>query len=628
MAPPGHGRTPGWTWLLLPILPVAFFVVLHQVDRVPEGVDAYAVTHADFVRSESAIPPAAAREWEVHVPVTVHRPGESAPFTSVWYRIRLPNEASEGERWAVYLPSPLANLAVFFGERLLGTGGPMREPLPYHSGPLWFEFHPTAHGSSPEIFVRVARKAPRTSLPVFFVGQVDALRPAFETERLLKRTVPAGIVVFMAALCTIVGAIWIFRRQETAYGWYALFILLWALYTAHAWVVRPPIDHWLWWSVSYLALSFTLAGAIFVNRFFDLPSPRAERAITAFFFAGSMAVLFAGVVDDKPFRDTVWTIAWLSGIGVVAAYGLAQYLRGALRSPTWENLSMSACFALTVVVGVRDSLYTTTDWVPGSTLYLQYTAPIILAVFALSLMRRFAHSLNESETLAQTLEQRVAEKTDALEEHFERVRHLEAERILLEERDRIMRDVHDGIGGQLVQLVGLTSDRPELAHFDRKVRGALTDLRLIVDSLVPSEGDLVSVLAAFRHRVGEAVRAQGIEFRWQIDVLPPIEDLGPERVLHVLRILQEAVTNVLEHAGARTLTVEARVVSAEAGEADSIVIDVLDDGLGIAASARTSGRGIRNMMHRAGRIGASLTVDAMKPGTRVRLALPLVPARA
>ena len=119
----------------------------------------------------------------------------------------------------------------------------------------------------------------------------------------------------------------------------------------------------------------------------------------------------------------------------------------------------------------------------------------------------------------------------------------------------IMQDVHDGIGGQLVQALSIAAARPDLAPMEEPLRHCLDELRLMIDSIEPVDGDLASVLGTLRMRMSRRLAQAGISLRWQVEDLPPVPDLRPKEVLEITRIVQEAIANALKHSGSRSLRV-------------------------------------------------------------------------
>lgn len=220
------------------------------------------------------------------------------------------------------------------------------------------------------------------------------------------------------------------------------------------------------------------------------------------------------------------------------------------------------------------------------------------------------------------LERRIAEKHAELERNYARLRRLEHAQVLTAERERMMRDMHDGVGGQLVAALAVAeNDTTEPAKISAMLRAALDDLRLMIDSLDPADEDLAAILGMLRGRMEPRLAGCGLRFRWQVDDVPPIPGLGPQMILQVLRILQEALCNCMKHARARTVTVKAnRAVDPEG--APCVCVEVSDDGVGLPAEIR-EGRGLGNMRRRAQGIGARLEIAAAQPGTAVRLWLPL-----
>jgi signal transduction histidine kinase len=180
-----------------------------------------------------------------------------------------------------------------------------------------------------------------------------------------------------------------------------------------------------------------------------------------------------------------------------------------------------------------------------------------------------------------------------------------------------MREMHDGLGGQLMSSLALAESGGDA---DQEVvtalRDSLEELRLVILSLDPGLTEVAPLLAALRGRLEPTLQRRGIRFRWRVVEAPTPRRFGPEQLLNVLRIAQEAITNAVRHAAPSTIEVATTVVDGV------LVITVRDDGRGFPPALRR-GRGLSNMERRAQDIGAPLDVRSGPDGTTVELRLTL-----
>jgi signal transduction histidine kinase len=177
------------------------------------------------------------------------------------------------------------------------------------------------------------------------------------------------------------------------------------------------------------------------------------------------------------------------------------------------------------------------------------------------------------------------------------------------ERARILHDMHDGMGSQLITALRL-AQRADAGSgiVARSIDQALQDLRLIIDSLDLTDQDLLPLLGNLRYRVQPQLAALGIRLDWQVHAPPALAGLTPQSALGVLRIVQEALNNAVRHARPSVITVTIA----------GAVIDVADDGIGLDASAPgRGGRGLAGMRQRAARLGAQMSVGARDGGGTV-----------
>jgi two-component system, NarL family, sensor histidine kinase UhpB len=190
------------------------------------------------------------------------------------------------------------------------------------------------------------------------------------------------------------------------------------------------------------------------------------------------------------------------------------------------------------------------------------------------------------------------------------------------ERRRIARELHDEIGQELTALllqvttarrVAGPSVQPVLTEVHGLARGALDDVRRVARDLRPEALDdlgLVSALAA----LGERLRHQaGLEVEQRVPTTLPA--LSDDQELVLYRIAQEALTNVIRHAGAEQAELTLR---SDDGE---VVLEVRDRGAGFDPDG-VQATGLQGMRERALLIGARLDIDSRPgDGTSVRLAL-------
>jgi len=195
------------------------------------------------------------------------------------------------------------------------------------------------------------------------------------------------------------------------------------------------------------------------------------------------------------------------------------------------------------------------------------------------------------------------------------------ESAVLEERQRMARDVHDGIGGQLASLIAqVRLRRVSMEDVEEALTGGLSELRLLVDSLDLVGETLADALVAFLNRARQQTEAAGITFEWEqnADFAAAIRD--PKWILNLYRLMQEAITNAIRHSGGSRISVFIERVD------DSYMsVRVVDNGTCFDPSAEFSGRGLANMAYRAKELGGALSIThaANGKGMVVRIYVPI-----
>jgi signal transduction histidine kinase len=256
--------------------------------------------------------------------------------------------------------------------------------------------------------------------------------------------------------------------------------------------------------------------------------------------------------------------------------------------------------------------------------------PLLLGSRTLGWMTVCSHQESEAESRwwRTVLIEAIAQQA-ALALHHSRLidlhRREERRKGVLEERNRLARDIHDnlaqGFAAILMQLQGAQREGiGALPAVASKIETAvdlarmhLTEARRSVGALRPNVGSDENVATALKRLADLSQRTTDVPIDLVVDELPRFGD-GVER--EILAIAQEALTNAVRHADAKRIRIQASTAHSV-----GLRLSIADDGRGIAGDRSASGFGMTSMQERAERIGASLTiVTAPRNGTEVVLA--------
>jgi signal transduction histidine kinase len=235
------------------------------------------------------------------------------------------------------------------------------------------------------------------------------------------------------------------------------------------------------------------------------------------------------------------------------------------------------------------------------------------------LIHRYSETFDAYVALNGELEQRVAERERALLADFTAIQQLQRDQAAAEERQRIVRDMHDGLGGYLTTTLRMAeSGEAREGDVAAQLRECLDQLKLTVDSLQPVNGDLTTVIANLRYRLGPRLEKAGLKFDWQVGDLPRLDYLTPQDVLQIQRIAQEAFVNILRRATADTVT----VVTGVAPSGEALFVEIRDNGRDDRIARMLEEQTTDGMRHRAAAIGGDIDCSIDSGGYAVRLTLP------
>lgn len=610
------------TLLLLAIALLSALLWLSNTMSHPEVT--VRIGKLEFLPADNRTPPDS-QDWQpAALPDDWYLSGRQA--ASGWYRYILDVEVAPDRLWGVYLPTLQYNAAVYLNDELLGSGGRMDDPVARNwNRPLYFAIpNGLIQPGRNVLHIHLKSTPPEKGLlGVVYMGPAEFLQPAYAFKYFVRYTLSQFIIIILFFTTILMFTLWQLRRSDFSYACYAMSLLVWSIHNLNLVVIDIPVSQRSWdWLMYTSLLWFPVFASCFVQRYIGTVNHYIERASFIIAALCSFLMLLLPEADFYWFGTRVSDSLAL-GFGIYPLYRLVRYLQ---HNPMQEVYLLILTGFILVIFGLHDWLSVNNLISREHGFFLHYSAPPGLLLFAYILLRQFVQAMNETEALTRNLQHQVKKKHEELEQSYAALKQLDRQRTLAQERERLMRDMHDGMGGQLVSTLALL-DKDTVNHdtLREALQKALDDLRLMIDSMEDVDGDVLTVLAMLRERLEPRLKQAGIKIDWRVSDLPPMTGLGPEKSLQLLRIFQETVTNVLKHSHADTLTFETRQASGNADQ-PGIHIECRDNGCGLPPDddkSVTSGYGLNNIRHRAEKLGGRASIDNHPDGgVRVCLWLP------
>ena len=518
-----------------------------------------------------------------------------------------------GMPYAVFIARLGNAYEVRLNDVLLRTGGALERP-----GDRWSAKQPVTLNFPSELLridgneLRIRLRADfgrRGGLSKVLIGPSREVLALSERQEYRRVWLPQAASVFSLLVAAFCALLW-WQHRDSLYAWAGLGEALWAVVVADSVIETAPLP-WPAWGYTLVLLRTVWLGSLYMvaQQVFG-PAPRPERRA---FLAVLLVVPLAGIAAMLAESDLPLRLAHLS-VGLIWSVVVIRLAAGALRSPTSERVLLLLTLSACLVAGVRDmiagrwdaSLYDESAWVKS-------IAPLIGLVVIWIVSMRFRRASAQVVELNATLERRVRDKERELRLSFARLSAVQRSRAVVAERERILRDMHDGAGANLATAVRqLESGRAAPADVAALLRESLDQLKLSIDVMNIPRGDVNALLASLRYRLQPRIEAAGLVLHWDVEPLLPWDVQADGAMHHLQFLLFEAFSNALQHARAGSLRLSAHM------DAATILITLRDDGCGIGEGLPTA---FGTMRERADIIGADLTVTQVNPGTRVVLRL-------
>lgn len=566
------------------------------------------------------LPPEGAAWRPVTLPEVRHRPGAAgladvSTYQMRWYRLRIPPGGEAPQ--ALYLPRFVALSAAVLlrtpqGWRALLDEQPaVGEP---RVQPLWLPL-PGAGERGMELVVALpVPQGGYYSVSRIWAGPRDALESCWRWRERLQSGLPQAMSLTLAVLGLFGLTLWLRRPSEPIYAFFGLAAAAWIVRSWHYYAAVPASptgQDWFWWATHASMAWIMLASLLFALRFASHRFMVLERLLAASVLGVSLLSMPLWL------RSFDFVVLQYAVTAAVAAIGTASVAWLAWLERRTELSLMALALIAGVLLGSHD-LALLAGWAWPEHFYLLPFASLLVTLsFLYAIQRRYVGAVELVQAENSQLHEDLEEQVSVMQAQNAQLREVERQQALLLERQRIMADMHDGLGSSLLSaLVAVEQGKMSHEKVVEVLRECVDDLRLVIDSLEPVGHDLVSLLATMRYRLGKRLQTGGLKLDWDVQDLPPLPWLEPPDALHVLRLMQEALNNVLKHAQASRV----RMVTRHHGS--YVEIRVEDDGAGFDLQNVRHGRGLKSQIKRAQRLGGKLRIDS-SPGSGTRLSLRL-----
>lgn len=568
-----------------------------------DSADITLESHDKLTRaSQSTLP----LHWDIAMP------GQQGQ-AQIRMRFALPVQAASGP-WAAVIPRMGNAWRIELNGKLIQENGPLSA---YDDGwaakkPVWVSMPVALLQNSNELVVTLrADRGRRAGMSRLTVGPASELRPLWTHQEWLRILLPQSgsvLSLMVAGFCLL---LW-WAQRDSLYAIAAVGELVWGLRLADTWWEASLLP-WPMWAMTLVILFgiWTATNYLLVREVWG-GRPAAEQKAALGTVGLGLVCFFIALWQLNP----LWIVGW-SGVSLLLWMLLeARLVWEAWRQPTlakWLVVStlVSCTLALTRdVYASRASalLYEESAW-------SKYTAMTMAVSILIIVGSRFNRTRTELLDLNRTMHERITQRELDLTAQHQQIQILERERAAVEERTRILRDMHDGAGSHLIAAIHqVESGQATRAELLETLRESLDQLRLNIDAMHLPPGDINALLSSMRFRLERRIQAAGLKLIWQADELPLVAHFQNPQMRHLQFIVLEAISNAIQHAQGTRLTINATA------NGTHVTLELRDDGVGLGQGV---GNGLRSMHERVALIGAHLEHIDANPGTRVVLKLPL-----
>jgi len=519
-----------------------------------------------------------------------------------WYRFHITHPTETSAPLALWLVASM-NASISVNGIHLDSGGSMTEPVARHWNQyLLFTIPKTMlHLDNNNVIIQVHGYANNSSgLLKLYIGPASQLKEKHQTLMFRSNLLTYGTLIVTLLIGLLAGVAALVGHSRTA-CYFAFGCLISTLYVLDTMVVNIPVSRDLWERAVHI--SIVCSEMFFILFAFRILNFDKRWLAPGIFMYGMIGMVMIALVSESTLIPAASIWEGLSLIMLLIA-NLNCY---------WRWLKGEGYIALLVALSLFATLVTFShDWIPWVlgmgveppfTFYLGPTGFIIM--MAALLISKFISDYNQKMNLSLSLSEKVQFQDVLIKREQKLMEQLWKDQAVRDEQDRIIRELHDGVGGMLSNALAIVEPGSRIRN---RLQTAINELRLIMGAI--DEGaDIASLLGTLRPKLNEEVEAAAGTLAWRIEDIPSKIPDNAKSGMHLVRIVQECVHNALLHGKARRITLHM----------DQNNFQVTDNGSGFDIQQATSGRGLKNLRWRAKQLGANIEITSGASGTSIHI---------
>ena len=546
---------------------------------------------------------------------------------STWYKILWDYQCPTTTKTPITIVISYINMAgqVFINDDLLWQDQSLVEPLSrsWNMPRYWSLPSSILKQGENIVWVRVVGvKTQNSGLGQVLLGDATEVMPKFQMFWNQQRVLVFLNLITSLTLGVIAFLVWIFHRKDQIFGWFTLAALMWSMVMFNTIMLEAPFGLTTL-QIARISIvcffAYSLFSCFYAWRLAQRKFPRLEKILLLMLF---IAIGMAILLPDTALYNFISGTFFLGLLVLLINFISYQWI--AYRSKLLEAYLLAFVFLFFIIVSIHDVLFL----IKGIShfMLMPYTAPLTTLFIAIILALRLAKNLREIENFNQTLKQNILEAQNELTLSLNTQHQLELDNAKLQERLQLAHDLHDGLGGSLVRsMVTVDQSQANLSNqqFLSMLKILRDDLRQVIDSgsstgaKVPDTPILWG--APLRHRFTQLFDELDITTKWSF---PESWQKQPTPLvcLTLLRVAEEALTNILKHSQATSVKCALFFSNGQ------LVLDIEDNGIGFDVEAvKNAGMsvGLRSMQTRLERLGGHLTVQSEAGRTCLKACLPV-----